>query len=45
MGDIVLLSAGDEVCADGVVFEKNDLGISKASLTGTHTHILYTYVI
>jgi magnesium-transporting ATPase (P-type) len=28
VGDIVLLSAGDEVCADGVVFEKNDLGIS-----------------
>ena len=34
VGDIVLLSAGDEVCADGVVFEKNDLGISEASLTG-----------
>jgi len=34
VGDIVLLSAGDEVCADGVIFEKNDVGISEASLTG-----------
>ena len=34
VGDIVLLSAGDEVCADGVIFEKNDIGISEASLTG-----------
>ena len=34
VGDVVLLSAGDMVCADGVVFEKNDLGISEASLTG-----------
>jgi len=30
----VLLSAGDEVCADGVIFERNDVGISEASLTG-----------
>ena len=34
VGDLVLLSAGDEVCADGVIFEKNDIGISEASLTG-----------
>ena len=34
VGDVVMLSAGDEVCADGVIFEKNDIGISEASLTG-----------
>ena len=34
VGDVVLLSAGDEVCADGVIFEKNDIGVSEASLTG-----------
>jgi cation transport ATPase len=34
VGDVVLLSTGDMVCADGIVFRDNDLGLSEQMLTG-----------
>jgi len=34
VGDVVLLSTGDQVCADGVIFKDNDLGLTESMLTG-----------
>ncbi|EKX40742.1 hypothetical protein GUITHDRAFT_75356, partial [Guillardia theta CCMP2712] len=34
VGDVVLLSAGDMVCADGIILDQSDLQVSEQSLTG-----------
>ncbi|KAJ1482485.1 hypothetical protein T484DRAFT_1803807, partial [Baffinella frigidus] len=34
VGDCVVLSTGDILCADGIIFERNTLKIFEGSLTG-----------
>ena len=38
VGDVVLLEVGDEVPADGTLFDANNLQIDEASLTGHQIH-------
>lgn len=43
VGDVMLLSQGDEVVADGILFESSSLKLNESSLTGTCKEMLSFY--